>query len=150
MKALRKALGMLGAKKPAEPDKVKGGTQAYPGPRRQVPTSDADRQRAYREGYTVGDYKYAPDLPKGETATKQKTTLAKELKAEIESKEKTKLRIIGWIVKGSIALISLLICLYLFRVVTGIIVFASVLTCLHLLGGLELIKAFINRLLRLK
>jgi len=53
------------AKEPSkEQDKAEAGTQGYPGPRRQVPTSDADRQRAYLDGYTVGDYKYAPDLPK--------------------------------------------------------------------------------------
>jgi len=60
-----------------ELEKPEVGTQAYPGPRRQVPTSDADRQRAFLGGYTVGEYKYAPDLPRGETATKQDTAPSK-------------------------------------------------------------------------
>ena len=58
-----------------ELDKVEAGSQGYPGPRRQVPTSDADRQRAYRDGYTVDDWK--PDIeqyivPSKESAEKDR------------------------------------------------------------------------------
>ncbi len=55
-------------------------------------------------------------------------------------------RITSWIFKGFIAVTLLLICLYVFGVVTGIFVFASVLTCLHLLGYLEQFNALIDKI----
>lgn len=96
------------AGQPAEPDKVKGGTEAYRGPRRQVPTSDADRQRAFLGGYTVGEYKYAPDLPTGEAAEKQNTGPAKSWRMWDCVK-----RIPRWIYILVIFLAALLTCIYL-------------------------------------
>lgn len=75
------------------------------------------------------------------TGTEQNATPAK--------RQRTK-RIIGWIFKGFIALTLLLICLYVFGVVTGIFIFASVLTCLHLLGYLEQFNTLIDKILQLK
>jgi len=93
---------------PKELEKPEVGTQAYPGPRRQVPTSDADRQRAFLGGYTVGEYKYAPDLPRGETATKQNTAPAKWQRTWTCVKE-----IPRWIYYLVGFLAALLTCLYL-------------------------------------
>lgn len=59
-------------------------------------------------------------------------------------------KITGWIFKGFIALTLLLICLYVFGVVTGIFIFASVLTCLHLLGYLEQFNTLIDKILQLE
>lgn len=56
-------------------------------------------------------------------------------------------RIIGWIFKGFIALTLLLICLYVFGVVTGIFIFAALLTIFHYLGWLEQITAIIEKIL---
>jgi len=56
-------------------------------------------------------------------------------------------RIIGWIVEGIITLALLIIFSYFFGLVTGIFVLAALFTIFHLLGWLDPIKAFIDKIL---
>ncbi|MFH1883967.1 MAG: hypothetical protein ABIL62_14815 [Planctomycetota bacterium] len=56
-------------------------------------------------------------------------------------------RIIGWIVEGIITLALLIIFSYFFGLATGIFVLAALFTIFHLLGWLDPIKAFIDKIL---
>lgn len=96
---------------------------------------------------TVRRLRYIAEMVREELASEKPTET--EPDTTPAKRQRTK-RIIGWIFKGFIALTLLLICLYVFGVVTGIFIFASVLTCLHLLGYLEQFNTLIDKILQLK
>lgn len=86
-------------------------------------------------------------LPETAKELRRVAKLMEEVQKSTEPEQVKRRSIIGRIVEVIIAIALLVVCSYVFGMVTGIFIFAALLTIFHLLGWLEPIRAFIYNIL---